>query len=379
MMPSYRGSYPMRISHLLAYYGNYFGGIQYSVGEVAKRQLNLGHKVEIISSDMFGSRTVVENVPVKRLKTLFEIYRVPFAPSLPFTLLKEQCDILHVYLPLPWFDLCATAKKKLHPNTKLILSIRNLLPNMTSMGSRIGALIHEKITIKIAIDKADAVIFTNEDFANSLPYDIPREKKFIVPNGTNTDVFYPDKDFSYNPNQVLFVGRLVPEKGLDILVDAVKLAKKELPEIKLIAVVSDYYRQTDYLNKILNLDENFLEIRSGLPLNELAQLYRNSAIFVLPSIGLESFGNVLVEAMASGCPVISSDLPGPRGLVESGSPYDVGSVVPRNDARALANAIIRELERNNHERRRKIAKFASMRASWDTITKQLISVYENCG
>lgn len=369
----------MRILHALAYYGSYFGGIQYSVNEVSKRQLRLGHDVKIITSTMFGEGKTVDGVPVKRLRTLFEAYRVPFTPCLPFALLKENCDVLHAYLPLPWLDLCAAFKKRLSSETRLVLSIRNLLSNATTLSARTAGRINDGITIKAAIDVADAVVFTNRDFALSVPYEIPREKMHVVPNGVDLEMFRPNEEFAFRPSQVLFVGRLIPEKGLEVLMRAMRLVVEKVPEAKLLAVVSDYYHQKDYLKRVLSLDTGFLEIRSRLPIQELAQSYRDSAVLVLPSIGLESFGNVLVEAMASGSPVIATDLAGPRDLVQSGHDFNVGSVVPRNDAEALANAIVSELRSNDPDRRMNVRKFVESRASWDAVAKRLISLYRECG
>jgi glycosyltransferase involved in cell wall biosynthesis len=369
----------MRILHLLAYYGNYLGGIQHSVKEVAKRQLSLGHEVQIIASDMFGVYDSIDDVRIKRSKTLFEAFRVPFMPTLPITLLKETCNVLHVYLPLPWVDICAALKKKLCPRTKLVLSIRNLLPDTTTIASKIAGGIHNNATIKTAIEAADAIVFTNDEFALSVPYKVPPTKKFIVPNGIDTEVFHPNPGYTFDKNQVLFVGRLIPEKGLKILMRAMRIVKAKHREARLVAVVSDYYNQKEYLRNVLELDNGFLELRSNLPIQELAQLYRDSAVFVLPSVGLESFGNVLVEAMASGCPVVCTDLAGPRGLVKSGSSFNVGTVVAKSSVEDLAKEIVRELQSNSRERREKITEFSRSRASWDTVAEQLISVYRKCG
>jgi glycosyltransferase involved in cell wall biosynthesis len=368
----------VRIVHLLAYYGDYFGGIQSSVGEVSRRQAALGHEVTILTSDKFGRRQAVNGVPVRRLQTTFEAYRVPFTLQLPFALGHEACDVLHVYLPLPWFDVCAALKKYMNPSTKLIVSIRNFLPNPTSVASRVAIALHDQLTVRTAICAADAVVFTNEQFASALPYPVPHAKMFVVPNGVDTEVFHPDAAYAYDPQQVLFVGRLIPEKGLEVLMRAMRRVRAEMPNMRLIAVVSDYYRQTEYLKRVLNLDEGFLSVKSGLPLPELARLYRDSAVFVLPSIGLESFGNVLLEAMASGCPVVGTDLPGPAGLIQAGSRFDVGTVVPRGDVDALARAIVQEATDNGPARRARIVEYVQGQASWDTITRELVAVYERC-
>jgi glycosyltransferase involved in cell wall biosynthesis len=368
----------MRILHALAYYGNYFGGIQHSVNEITKRQRSLGHDVKIVTSDMFGSSDLVDGVPVRRLKTAFEAFRVPLMPSLPFVLAREDYDVLHVYLPLPYLDMAAAYAKKIRPKAKLVLSIRNFLPNPASIISRVAGSVHNNFTINVAIRTANAVIFTNRQFASSVPYHVPAEKQFIVPNGIDTETFHPNADSSYDPNQLLFVGRLVPEKGLEILMRAMRIVQATLPNVKLVAVVTDYYNQKQYLEKVLSLDNHFLELSSRLPLEELAQLYRESAVFVLPSIGLESFGNVLIEAMASGCPVISTDMPGPKDLVESGANYGVGTVVSKGNFEELAKAIISETRNSSKERRAKIAEYARTKGSWDEVAEQLLTVYEKC-
>jgi glycosyltransferase involved in cell wall biosynthesis len=368
----------VRIVHLLAYYGDYFGGIQHSVREVSRRQTAWGHQVKVLTSDMFGRRRCVDGVSVRRLKTAFEAYRIPFTLRLPFALGSERCDVLHVYLPLPWFDICAALKKQMSPRTKLVVSIRNFLPNPTSVASRVASAIHDQVTVRSAVRAADAVVFTNEQFASAVPYPVPHEKRFIVPNGVDTQVFHPDEEYAYDATQVLFVGRLVPEKGLEVLMRAMRRVRRELPQLRLTAVVSDYYHQTGYLKRVLSLDDGFLTVLSRLPLPELAQQYRDSAVFVLPSIGLESFGNVLLEAMASGCPVVGTDLPGPAGVIQAGSSLKVGTVVPRGNAEKLARAIVHEVQNNGPERRARIVQYIQSQASWDTVTREIAAVYERC-
>ena len=182
----------MRILHALAYYGNYFGGIQHSVNEVTKRQRSLGHDVKIVTSDMFGSSDLVDGVPVRRLKTALEVFRVPLMPSLPFVLAREDYDVLHVYLPLPCLDMVAAFAKRIRPKVKLVLSIRNFLPNPTSVVSRVAGSVHDNFTINVAIRTANAVVFTNRQFASFVPYHVPEAKLFIVPNGVDTQTFAAD-------------------------------------------------------------------------------------------------------------------------------------------------------------------------------------------
>lgn len=368
----------MKIVHVLAYYGNYYGGIQHTVREISRRQRSLGHEVSILTSDRFSAGNLIEGVPVRRLKTPFTAFRVPFIPRLLPALLTEDCDVLSVFLPFPSLDVFAAMRKMLRPRTKLVVSIRNLLPNAENLADLIATNIHNKFTIKMAIDSCDALLFTTKEFPRSLPYEIPEEKMFIIPNGIDIDTFQPRPDYSFNRNQILHVGRLIPEKGLEILVRAVRIVREDFPEMKLVAVGSDYYGQQGYKQKVMALGDGFLDLRSNVSNAELARLYRESAVFVLPSIGLESFGNVLIEAMASGSPVICTDLPGPKDLVTSGRAVPVGTVVKKGGVEELSEAIIHELHNNKKERRKKIREFAASKASWDSVTRRLIEVYEKC-
>src|SRR3989344_6620128 len=122
----------MKIVHALAYYGDYLGGIQRYVNELAKRQKAEGHEVKIITSDLYGSQKQIDGVPIIRCKSWFSAFRTAFMPSLPFKLLKEKCDVVHAHLPSPGLDLSVAFSKKFNPKTKLIVTIHNYAPK-TSM------------------------------------------------------------------------------------------------------------------------------------------------------------------------------------------------------------------------------------------------------
>ena len=102
--------------------------------------------------------------------------------------------------------------------------------------------------------------------------------------------------------------------------------------------------------------------------------YRTARIMVSPALGWESFGIVLIEAMACGLPIVASDIPGYRAVVEDGVQ---GVLVPPGDARALAEAL-RELIRDE-KRRRLMSEAALQRAvrySWDNLVGEVEEAYE---
>jgi glycosyltransferase involved in cell wall biosynthesis len=358
----------IKIVHALAYYGNYIGGIQVSVEKLAKRQKEAGHQVKIITSDLYGKQKEIDGIDIIRVKALFSFFRVPFTPLLLYYLLKEDCDILHVHLPLPWLDICSTIKKMMHKNTKLIIHIRNYIP-VKSRLSKLLAMIHDKFLITAAINKADYVITSTSEFAESLQYKIPKEKHIIVPNGVDIEMFYPSK--AYKRNSVLFVGRIIPEKGLHVLMRALNLVKKQVSNVELNVIGAESYDYKQYESEIRALDNGFLTIRKNIPNNLMREFYADSACFVMPSLDIDSFGNVLIEAMACGCPVICSDLPGPSSIINK----ECGMIVPKGDVEKLSQAIIYMLE-NGEKMREKARKYIIDNYSWDTIYKQIEEIYK---
>lgn len=358
----------MKIIHALNYYGDYLGGVQIYVKELAKRQKNAGHNVKIITSDLYGKQKEIDGIPIIRAKTLFSAFRVPFTPLLPFYLLKEKCDVLNVHLPLPWLDVCVVLKKILHKKTKLIITVHNYVPT-NSKFSKIFAWFHNRILIRIALKNADIIITTTKEFANSLPYKIPNKKKKIIPYAVDINKFYPAN--SYTKNQILFVGRTIPEKGLHILMKAMNSVRKKIKGVKLITICSETYNFKNYEKKIRRLDSGFLKMKKNVPNNLLRKYYANSAVFVMPSLDIDSFGIVLLEAMACGCPVICSDLPGPSSIVNK----NCGIVVPKGDAKKLGGTIIYML-RNSKKVRNKARKYVENNFSWNKVYNQIEEVYE---
>jgi len=90
----------------------------------------------------------------------------------------------------------------------------------------------------------------------------------------------------------------------------------------------------------------------------------------MPSLDIDSFGIVLIEAMACGCPVICSDLPGPSSIVNK----DCGIIVPKGNVEMLRQAIIYMLK-NSKNMREKARKYVENNYSWDKVYKQIEEIY----
>jgi glycosyltransferase involved in cell wall biosynthesis len=168
---------------------------------------------------------------------------------------------------------------------------------------------------------------------------------------------------------VLFVGNLQPFKGLDILMDAMSRIKDQSV---VLLVVGGGYAEKSYkiLVKKLGIENQVIFAGPTSPDEDLPYYYNLADFLVLPSTHSESFGLVVIEAMASGKPAIVSSLPGPSQLIEDGTD---GLIVRVGDVEDLKNKVeflAREKEERNvmgSEARKKIVE----QYTWDTIGWQL--------
>ena len=177
------------------------------------------------------------------------------------------------------------------------------------------------------------------------------DKISIYPRGVNVERFNPgkrDPDLmrrhtgGEDMTIALYVGRVSREKSLDVLVEAFRdLSGQDVP-VRLVVVGDGPYRD-EMEHMLQGCPVTFTGYVEG---EELPAIYASSDLFVFPS-ATDTFGNVVLEAQASGIPVVVSDQGGP---LENMAPGETGLVFPAGDARALADAIM-QLAQNEPMRR----------------------------
>lgn len=227
---------------------------------------------------------------------------------------------------------------------------------------------------------------TNSSYTFRLLQDIlsgQKVRSLIIPMGISP-YEYPDRKLtnSLRKNQVLFVGRLIALKGVRILISSMKRVIEKYPDSCLVIIGDGPDRSSlEELCFRKKMSQNIRFI-GGADKKTLFSYYQNSAIFVLPSIMLyngqtEGLGVVLLEAMASGLPVIGSNVGGIPDIIS----HEVnGLLVSPGDPDALADAIIRILtdpdlasQISEEGRKTVLAKF-----SWSVIADRFIGVYYDC-
>jgi glycosyltransferase involved in cell wall biosynthesis len=185
----------------------------------------------------------------------------------------------------------------------------------------------------------DVIYVNSEDYRKCwIERGIPREQLRILPRGLDTHLFHPEKrdsDFWKSRGlrdgelAMLFVGRVSKEKNLDLLVTATRrLAEEKVPVRPIIVGDGPYMGE---MKRLLG-DAIFTGYLGG---EDLARAYASADFFVFPST-TDTFGNVILEAQASGLPVVVSDVGGPRDLVDHGKD---GFITKALDAGELADSI----------------------------------------
>ena len=189
----------------------------------------------------------------------------------------------------------------------------------------------------------------------------------IIPNGLDVARFSPTGS-PRKPGQILFVGRPDARKGLPVLVAALDRVLREAPNAQLVVVGS----RREYVKLPKRLLSS-VEVLGPVGEGELVECMRSSSLLCAPSTGGESFGMVLVEAMAAGLPVVASDIPGYESVVTSGKN---GLLVPPGDPGSLASALVGLLL--DPVRREELALAglsAAARYDWSRVAIELEEIY----
>jgi glycosyltransferase involved in cell wall biosynthesis len=228
--------------------------------------------------------------------------------------------------------------------------------------------------LKLVLGRADKIIITSKKQLNS-PFLKNYEKKtVIIPPGVDTKRFR-SLNVKKEENTIFFLSvldRYHRYKGLDYLLNALRLVKNDIKDVKLIVggdgELLEYYKD---MVRYLGLKDN-VSFVGHIPDEKILSYYNRSELFVLPSLSSvqEGFGIVLLEAMACGIPVVSTDV---VGLAEEIKKEKAGIIIRPRDAEALADAILRMLKTKPSRNTTNLAK----RYEWSKITKKISKIYSS--
>jgi glycosyltransferase involved in cell wall biosynthesis len=231
---------------------------------------------------------------------------------------------------------------------------------------------------EFSLKNADVVMACSRSVAELAGryYGISPEAVEVVHCGVDTDVFFPAADAPCDSRPtVLFVGQIVENKGTHVLAEAVLSLRAKYPNIRL-QLLGAGREVVDMIEEMRRAccGEKNIEFHGFVPLENLPDFYRRADVFCLPA-EYESFGQVYIEAMACGCPVIASNSGGGAEIVTDG---ESGLLVPPNDVKATARAIDCMLSNAELRRRASAAGLRRVREyfAMDKYIARVVAAYE---
>ncbi|NDK92572.1 glycosyltransferase family 4 protein [Gordonia desulfuricans] len=361
----------MRIGMVCPYSFDVPGGVQAHVVELAQVYLERGHHVSVIApadADTPLPEYVVSAGPALALPYNGSVSRVNFSPRgyrrLRRWIDENDFDVLHVHEPnSPSLSMMA-----------LMVALGPIVTTFHTSTSRSlwltvfqGILrpYHERISGKIAVS----------ELARRWQMEALGSDAVEIPNGINYPFFAsaePLEGYPWPGRSILFLGRFdEPRKGIDILMRALPRVVAEFPDVRVLVVGGG--------------NEKALRRRAGELADHLvflgrvddvtkARAFASTDVYVAPNLGGESFGIVLVEAMAAGAAVIASKLDAFRRVLDDGR---AGMLVGVGAADELADAIITLL--GDDAARTELVTAGQARAErydWSRVADQIMRVYE---
>ncbi|HAV10118.1 MAG TPA: hypothetical protein DCX22_00635 [Dehalococcoidia bacterium] len=367
----------MKIGLVSPYDYSFPGGVVNHIAHLAHHFIKSGHTAKIIAPCLReGTRYFEEEVTVIGRPFPIPIYgsiaRVPISPWLPaqvrYMLKKEKFDIVHIHEPFaPMLSLSVLANSKeplvgtfhaCHPRSRSYWVSKPIMKRMLP-----------RLKGKIAVSKP-----AMEYISRYLPSEYQ-----IIPNGIEIDRFSPEgnkrEEFLDGKINILFVGRLEKRKGVGQLIESCGELKNRFSNFRLIIVGPGTRLRPGYEAQVESLGlKDHVVFTDWVSTEDLPSYYRTADIFCSPATTGESFGIILLEAMASGKPIVATDISGYASVVTHGQE---GLLVPVKDTKGLASALLTLIEdKSLREQFGMRGRITAEKYSWDKVSARVMDLYK---
>ena len=359
----------MKIGIVCPYAWDVPGGVQAHIRDQAETLIEMGHDVSVITPvedpaslptyavDGGRPRSVPYNGSVARLT-----FGVKATARVRRWIREGEFDVLHVHEPLaPSLGVLACWSAR-----------GPIVATVHSSIERSRVLVTGYYLAQTALEKISALVAVSEHARRTIVDHLGGDA-VLIPNGVRVDHYRDAPPLREWPGPAIgFLGRMdEPRKGLPILLEAFAGVRAHVPEATLVLIGPG------------DVDEVLADVpaalRAGIVVlgrldeEEKARALASVDVYVAPNTGGESFGIVLLEAMAAGTPVIASDLDAFARVLDGGR---CGALFPVGDSAALADTVVTLLE--DEDARARLVEAGSRRAEaydWRTVGVDLIDVY----
>lgn len=357
------------------------GGVENYVYYLSRELVNSGNQVKVVCANEpdIESKQRVEGIEVERLPYMGKIANTNITTGLPGALSDGDYDIIHTHIPTPWSAdwsaFYSNSKKK-----PLVVTYHN---DIIGQGlASLVAHIYNSVGLNYVLKTAAKIIITQPGYLQSSSHLAKYQDKIeVIPNGVDVEKFQPIQASDNEDKSTIFFLSVLDEfhkyKGLDYLLEALKIVKNKILDVKLIVggkgVLLDHHQE---MAASLGLKDN-VEFAGFIPDEEIADYYSQASVFVLPSISSlqEGFGIVALEALACQTPVVTTDI---VGVAQDLKQIKGGIVIPPRDTHKLADAITQilsdaEMQKEMGQRGRKLVE---EKYTWKGVASSMEKVYK---
>lgn len=301
------------------------------------------------------------------------IVRSPISPRLFFSdhiceaLEREHFDIVHIHEPLfpPLTTACLRYSRSVNIGT------------FHASRPRSWGYWFWRFWLNQWTPKLDGRIAVSQPALDFINHYFPGDYT-IIPNGIDLASFdrytEPIEELKDGKTNILFVGRLEKRKGFDYLLEAYRYVKKENPNTRLVIVGPTGWARKKYEMRIRRYKLQDVVFVGYVSAEDLPRYYHTADIFCAPATGSESFGIVLLEAMAASKPIVASNIGGYASVITRDSD---GLLVNPTDVKTLAGGI--DLLIKNKALRDRLGSRGRLKAerySWDRVSRRVMDYYE---
>ena len=363
---------PRPIVHVVPYYPPHVGGMENVARTVAEGLSETGRTVEVLASTSGPSRAPrVEHrgsLTVRRLRTI-EFAHLPFMPTLLFQLLRlPRRALVHVHVAQAYAPEMVWLSGLLRRRPYLAHFHLDVEPS-----GPLGPIFvrYKRWVLGPVLRSAARVIVLTEGYAEFVHerYGVAADRIVVVPNGVSEEFFRsPSEPASHDgPFRLLFVGRLAPQKNVTRLLRAMAATTRPV-ELAIVGEGEERAMLEDLISELHLGNVRMVGSRTGA---DLVSWYRWADAFVSPS-DKEGMPLVILEAMAAGLPVVSTDVPGSRETIGTDgllTPVDPEAMASAIDRLSCDPQLAAELSRRARER--------ASRHLWPVVLANLEDVYRS--
>jgi phosphatidylinositol alpha-mannosyltransferase len=363
----------MRIGIVCPYSWDVPGGVSAHVADLAEALIKMGHFVSVLAPAEFDELLpdyVVSTGKPRAVKYNGSVARLSFGPIAARKVSKwieeGEFDVLHVHEPLaPSLSVlaCWAAKGPIVATWHSSMEKSRMMLTL----SKLAQTAMEKVSARIAVSEAARATLIKHVGGDAV----------VIPNGVDIKSFENSKPMFGWPGanlSLVFLGRGdEPRKGLSVLVDAYPEIRRSYPGLRLL--IAGPGEPEDVLAKLSASDRAGVTVLGMIAAQDKASVLASGTIYVAPNTGGESFGIVLLEAMATGTPVVASDLEAFERVLDHGR---AGITFENENSSDLAKVICSLL--GDASKRTVLSNQGKLRAAefdWSVVAKRIVDVYES--